>query len=92
MQANHHMMDWWFDLFGPFAWLFMILGMVIYFLVSIIIAYYVHRNAIRRGIKNCEVWLLIGLILNVLGLLLYILVRRNYDEDISPINRKEVSK
>ncbi len=92
MQADHHMMNWWFDLFGPFTWLFMILGMIIYLLVSITIAYYVHRDAIRRGIKNCEVWLLIGLIFNVLGVLLYILVRRNYDKDIFPINPKEVSK
>lgn len=92
MQADHYMMDWWFDLFGPFAWLFMILGMVIYFLISITIAYYVHKDAIRRGIKNSEVWLLIGLLLNVLGLFLYIAVRRNYDDDISPINPKEVSK
>ncbi|KKK46358.1 hypothetical protein LCGC14_0576620 [marine sediment metagenome] len=72
------MMGWWFDLFGPFAWLLMIIGMVIYFLVSLIIAYYVHRDAIRRGIKNNEIWLLIGLIFNVLGLLLYLLVRGNY--------------
>ena len=72
------MMGWWFDLFGPFAWLLMIIGMVIYFLVSVIIAYYVHRDAIRRGIKNNEIWLLIGLIFNVLGLLLYLLVRGNY--------------
>ncbi len=92
MQADHHMMDWWFDLFGPFAWFLMILGMAIYFLVSIIIAYYVHRDAIRRGIKNSEIWLLIGLILNVLGILLYLLVRRNYGGDVSPINSKEMSK
>ncbi|HEC39572.1 MAG TPA: hypothetical protein ENI29_15140 [bacterium] len=79
LQADHyHMMGWWFDLFGPFAWLLMIIGMVIYFLVSLIIAYYVHRDAIRRGIKNNEIWLLIGLIFNVLGLLLYLLVRGNY--------------
>ncbi len=92
MQADHHMMDWWFGLFGPFAWFLMILGMAIYFLVSIIIAYYVHRDAIRRGIKNSEIWLLIGLILNVLGILLYLLVRRNYGGDVSPINPKEMSK
>jgi uncharacterized membrane protein YidH (DUF202 family) len=92
MQADHHMMDWFVNLFGPFWLIVMILGMAIYFLVSIIIAYYVHRDAIRRGIKNSEIWLLIGLILNVFGLLIYLLVRRNYDEDISPRATKEVSK
>ena len=77
---GYHMMDWWIYLFGPFWWIFMILGWVIYFVVSIIIAYYVHKDAIRRGITNSETWLIIAFIFNVVGLILYLLVRRNYSE------------
>ncbi|MFW9971361.1 MAG: hypothetical protein ACFFDF_14300 [Candidatus Odinarchaeota archaeon] len=78
VDGDYHMMDWWFNLFGPYSWLFMVLGMGIYIALSILIAYYVHKDAIRRGIANSEVWLIIALIFNVLGLLLYLLVRGNY--------------
>lgn len=72
------MMDWWFNIFGPFSWLFMFLGMGIYIVVSILIAYYVHKDAVRRGIVNSEVWLIIALIFNIVGLLIYLIVRGNY--------------
>ncbi len=58
----------------------MVSGVVVYFLVSLLIANYMHRDALKRGIKNTEFWLLIGFILNVIGLLLYIYVRKNYKE------------
>ncbi|MEJ2295815.1 MAG: hypothetical protein P8Y23_13750 [Candidatus Lokiarchaeota archaeon] len=78
--GNYHMMDWLFNIFGPFAWLIMGLGVGIYIVISVTIAYYVHKDAIRRGIVNSEIWLIIALIFNVLGLLLYLLVRGNYDK------------
>ena len=64
----------------PFMWIFVVLGVVIYFVVSLLIAKYMHRDALKRGIKNTEFWLLIGFILNVIGLLLYVFVRKNYEE------------
>ncbi|MHA2006709.1 MAG: hypothetical protein ACXADW_17355 [Candidatus Hodarchaeales archaeon] len=80
-SADHfHMMGWWFSLFGPIGWLFMMLGIIIYIIISITIAYYVHKDALRRRINNSEVWLIIALIFNVLGLLLFILVRGNYNQ------------
>jgi hypothetical protein len=83
IQTEHfHMMDWWIDLFGPFSWIFMVSGSIIYIALSVFIAYYVHKDAIRRGIKNSEFWLVIGLIFNLLGLLLYLIVRGNYREDV----------
>ncbi len=86
-DENHHdgydMMDWWIYIFGPFWWIFMLLWWIIYFTVSIIIAYYVHKDAIRRGIANSETWLIIAFILNVIGLILYLLVRHNYSESTS---------
>jgi hypothetical protein len=81
--TGFHMMDWWFTLFGPLWWLFMASGMVIYFAVSIIIAYYVHKDAILRNIVNSEIWLIIGLLFNVLGLAIYLLVRGNYRKRVS---------
>jgi Na+-driven multidrug efflux pump len=72
------MMDWWFNIFGPFSWLFMILGMGIYIGASILIAFYVHKDAVRRGIVNSEIWLIIALIFNIFGLLIYLIVRGNY--------------
>ncbi len=79
-EEGYHMMDWWSAFFGPWSWIFMVLWWVIYFSISITIAYYVHKDAIRRGIANSEVWLLIALIFNVIGLLLYFLVRGNYSD------------
>ncbi|MFX1406119.1 MAG: hypothetical protein ACFFBW_04130 [Promethearchaeota archaeon] len=88
-DGDFHVMDWWFNLFGPYSWLIMALGMGFYIALSIIIAYYVHKDAIRRGIVNSEVWLIIALIFNVLGLLLYLLVRGNYSKRISSEKSKQ---
>ena len=76
-----HMMDWWLNVFGPYGWIFMIVGTIIYIGLSVLIAYYLHKDALRRGVKNSEFWLLIGLILNVLGIVLYLLVRNSYNQE-----------
>ncbi len=81
LTYEYHMMDWWFNIFGPYGWIFIIVGTVMYIGLSVLIAYYVHKDALRRGIKNSEIWLLIGLILNLLGLVLYLLVRNNYNQE-----------
>ena len=78
---EYHMMDWWFNAFGPYGWIFMIVGTVMCVGLSVLIAYYVHKDALRRGIKNSEIWLLIGLVLNLLGLVLYLLVRNSYNQE-----------
>jgi len=54
-----------------------------YLVVALLIAKYMHKDAIKRGIKNSEIWLLLGFFLNVLGLILYVFVRKNYDENRS---------
>ena len=64
----------------PFHWIFMIGGGITLLVVNLLIAKYMHRDAIKRGIKNSEFWLLIGFILGLLGLLLYVFVRKNYEE------------
>jgi len=75
---HFHMMDWGYNIAGDFWWIFIALGWVIFITSSILIAYFVHKDAIRRGIANSEVWLIIGLIFNVFGALIYLLVRENY--------------
>jgi Na+-driven multidrug efflux pump len=82
------MMDWWFNLFGPLSWLFMYLAIGIYIAISVLIAFYVHKDAVRRGIVNSEVWLIIGLIFNILGLLIYLIFRGNYmEKSINPVSK-----
>ena len=83
-----HMMDWWINVFGPYGWIFMVVGTVMYVGFSVLIAYYLHKDALRRGIKNSEIWLLIGLVLNLLGLVLYLLVRNSYNQE-TEIKSKE---
>jgi Trk-type K+ transport system membrane component len=66
-------------LLGPFVWVFMAIGGLVYVVLSLLIAKYMHKDAIKRGIRNSEFWLIIGLLLNLFGLLLYCLVRNNYN-------------
>ena len=87
---EYHMMDWWFNVFGPYGWIFMIVGTVMCVGLSVLIAYYVHKDALRRGIKNSEFWLLIGLILNLLGLVMYLLVRNSYNQGTEFKNKEKI--
>ena len=58
----------------------MLVGGIILFVVHLLIAKYMHKDAIKRDIKNSEFWLIIGFFLSVIGLLLYVFVRKNYEE------------
>ena len=84
------MMDLLFNVFGPYRWIFMIVGMVTFIGLGVLIAYYLHKDALRRGIKNSEFWLLIGLILNLLGLVMYLLVRNSYNHETEFINNERI--
>ena len=66
--------------FSPFHWIYMLVGGIVLIVVNLLIAKYMHKDAIKRGIKNSEFWLIIGFFLSVIGLLLYIFVRKNYEE------------
>ena len=79
-ENGYHMMNWWWDVFGPNAWIFMMLGWIIYLGIAILLAYYVHKDAVKRGIANPEIWMIIILVFNVVGVLLYLLVRKNYEK------------
>jgi len=68
---------------SPYHWIFMLVGgivLVVLLVVNLLIARYMHKDALKRGIKNSEFWLLMGFILGLLGLLLYVFVRKNYEE------------
>ena len=58
----------------------MLVGGIVFFVVHLFIAKYMHKDAIKREIQNSEFWLIIGFLLGVFGLLLYIFVRKNYEE------------
>ena len=58
----------------------MLVGGIVLFVVNLLIAKYMHKDAIKRKITNSEFWLLIGFFLSVIGLLLYIFVRNDYEE------------
>ncbi|MFW9881704.1 MAG: hypothetical protein ACFFG0_52225 [Candidatus Thorarchaeota archaeon] len=64
---------------SPYHWIFMLVGVIVLFVVNMFIARYMHKDAIRREIKNSEFWLIMGFFLGVFGLLLYIFVRKNYE-------------
>ena len=66
--------------FGPFGWVFMLIGGIVALVVGILIANYMHKDAIKRGI-NAEFWLVFGLFFSVFGLVLYLIVRNNYNQE-----------
>ncbi len=66
--------------FSPYHWIYMLVGGIVLLVVNLLIAKYMHKDAIKRDIKNSEFWLIIGFFLNIFGLLLYIFVRKNYEE------------
>ena len=66
--------------FSPYHWIYMLVGGIVLLVVNLLIAKYMHKDAIKRDIKNSEFWLIIGFFLSVIGLLLYVFVRKNYEE------------
>jgi len=58
----------------------MLVGAIVLVIVNLLIARYIHKDAIKRGIQNSEFWLFMGFITGVLGLILYVFVRKNYEE------------
>ena len=65
---------------SPFHWIYFLVGGIVLIVVNLLIARYMHKDALKREIKNSEFWLLMGFITGLLGLLLYIFVRKNYEE------------
>jgi len=61
--------------------LFMILGGIIMIGSSLYISHIMHKDAIRRNIPYPELWLFVGLILNVFGLIIYRINRGNYQQE-----------
>jgi len=75
-DEGSNMMDgYWMGI----GWIFMVIFWLSYIAISIAIAYFVHKDAVKRRLPNPEVWVLIVLIFNVIGLLVYLLARGNYE-------------
>ncbi len=66
--------------YNPIMWICILAVGIVLVVVNLLISRYMHKDALKRGIKNSEFWLLMGFILGLLGLLLYIFVRKNYEE------------
>jgi uncharacterized RDD family membrane protein YckC len=69
----HYMMDnftnwWWMPLIMGF-------GGLIYLLISLVIMKYIYNDAIQRKHPNPDIWAILGLVLNVVGLLAYLTIR-----------------
>ena len=65
---------------SPYHWIYMLVGGIVLLVINLLIAKYMHKDAIKRGIKNSVFWLIMGFFLSVIGLLLYVFVRKNYEE------------
>ena len=65
---------------SPYHWIYMLVGGIVLLVVNLFIAKFIHKDAIKRGIKNSDLWLFIGFFLGVIALILYIFVRKNYEE------------
>ena len=79
-EEDGHMMDWFGIWWTSLGWVFMVLFWVGIIVLGIIMAYLVHRDAVRKRIPNPEIWVLIILIFSVIGLIVYLLARGNYDK------------
>ncbi len=42
--------------------------------VGVIVAIWIYKDAKKRGVKNAELWALLGFLLSLIGLLIYWLV------------------
>ncbi len=63
------------------GWLFLGLGLIclipiIYFVIGIILCIWVYRDAEARGM-NGVMWLLIVLLIGIIGLIIYLVVRKD---------------
>ena len=82
--GHPHMMDDWWNWWSinGLQWLSIVLislGWVYLVLSSVFIPRFIHRDAVRRGIHNSEFWFVFGLILNLFGLIIYLINRGNYN-------------
>jgi len=68
--------DWWWTYYGA-AWA--ILGLAIaavWFIMAILIAVWVYRDAEKRG-ESGVLWLIIVLITGIIGLIIWLIIRRD---------------
>lgn len=83
--AQIHPYRQWWDMWESLglAWLaviLMIIGGILMIGLSLYISHFMHKDAIKRNIPYPELWLFIGLAMNVFGLIIYLLNRGNYQQ------------
>jgi uncharacterized membrane protein YoaK (UPF0700 family) len=68
--------DWWWAYYGV-AWaIFGLAIAVVWFIVAILIAVWVYRDAEKRG-ESGVLWLIIVLITGIIGLIIWLIIRRD---------------
>ncbi len=78
------MHDWWDDMmsWGSYPWMgawMMGIGVAVFLITSILFARYVYRDASRRHLTNADIWAVVTFFLNIVGLILYFLLRGGYN-------------
>lgn len=78
-MSTYDMMDWF-----HFNLMYMWIGIGIYAIISLILAYYVYTDVSKRNIPNSQFWIIIVLIFNVIGLIAYLIFREppKFQKDI----------
>ncbi len=72
-------MGWYFSLEpGTFEWFFILILWVSLTFSCIIIGFYVYFDTKKLKIKDAEIFIIIGLLLNILGLIFYLTLRESY--------------
>lgn len=72
-------MGWFFSLEpGTYEWFFILLIGVSWTLSSIVFSYYVYLDSRKKRIKDREIFIMIVLLLNIIGLIFYLALRRVY--------------
>lgn len=63
----------------------MMLIPIIVIIASILIGLWMYRDAQRRGNPQAAMWLVIGIIFNIVGLMIYLVVRKNANAPPPPM-------
>ena len=70
--------------------LIMVIGGLIYIAITVALLVYLKKEALRRRINNVEIWIVILLVLNVVGLIIYLIMRDIYPK-IEPTRPNPIS-
>ena len=65
--------------------------MILLFVFDLALAKYVHRDAIARNHPHAEFWAIVTLLFGLLGLIVYVALRGDYEEHAAKTRKVEVA-